>query len=71
VIDIADTLGLGATSAGMPVRFRRDNHEVVLLVERNPVPAQLRRIVPTPPTAIGEIVVIDSLEALLLRPDRL
>jgi two-component system, chemotaxis family, sensor kinase CheA len=71
VIDIADVLGLGATSAGMPVRFRRDNQDVVLLVERSPVPAQVRRIVPTPATAVGEVVVIDSLEALLLRPDRL
>jgi hypothetical protein len=29
-----------------------------------------RRVVVTPSTAIGEVVLLDSVEALLIRPDR-
>jgi len=71
VIDIASALGVGTGSSGSPFKFARGNQEFALLCERPPTPGQVRRLVASPPTALGEIVAIDSIEALLLRPDRI
>ena len=70
-VDVASSLGIGSATSGSPFRFERGTQEFALLCERPPTPGQVRRLIPSPPTALGEIVAIDSIEALLLRPDRI
>ena len=70
-LDIASALGIGTATTGAPIKFTRGSREVVLLCERAPIPGQVRRVIASPPSALGEIVAVDSTEALLLRPDRL
>ncbi|MEO8701000.1 MAG: ATP-binding protein [Kofleriaceae bacterium] len=71
VIDVAEILGLPAHTGGTVYVFRRGTASFALPCERPPVRGQIRRLVPTPPPTIGEIVAIDSIEALLIRPDQI
>lgn len=69
-IDLARALGLGDGGTGTPVQFERAGTRVAFLCDRAPVAVQARRLIVTPPAALGEIVAIDAVEALLLRPER-
>jgi two-component system chemotaxis sensor kinase CheA len=70
-LDIASSLGIGTARSGSPFRFARGTQEVSLLCEQPPTPGRVRRLIAAPPASLGEIVAIDLIEALMLRPDRL
>lgn len=70
VIDLATELGLATAGGGSVVWFARGEQRVGITCERTSTAALARRVVATPPASIGEVVLLDSVEALLLRPDR-
>jgi two-component system chemotaxis sensor kinase CheA len=70
-LDVAAQLGLPpGSSRGEPVTFERAGIRIAVLCDRAPVPALARHLIDTPDKSIGEVVLLDSVEALLLRPDR-
>lgn len=69
--DIAAGLGIGTTDTGTPMRFVKGSTELVVRCERAPLSTQVRRLIAAPPTALGDVVAIDSIEALMIRPERL
>jgi two-component system chemotaxis sensor kinase CheA len=73
VVDLAAALGLAPSNSitSRPWYFADGKREIGLLCGARPVPAQVRRLIPTPASAFAEIATIDSVEGLLLRPDRI
>ncbi len=69
-IDVAALLGLPATTTGEVVWFARGEDQISIACDRAPQPTQARRLIATPPPCVGEIVLLDSLEALMLHADR-
>ena len=55
----------------MVVWFENETHTFGVRCERRPTPAIGRRVIWTPPKSLGEVVLLDSEEALLLRPELL
>ncbi|MDX2092970.1 MAG: Hpt domain-containing protein [Kofleriaceae bacterium] len=70
VIDLAAELGLGLGTGDL-LAFQRGDERIAFPCERAATVGQGRRLVATPPQSVGEIVVLDSLEALLIRVERL
>jgi signal transduction histidine kinase len=68
-LDVAAALGM-AGGDGERHRFTRGGDAISIPCDRQPVTGAARRLIPTPDHAIGEVVVIDSVEGLLLRPER-
>jgi two-component system chemotaxis sensor kinase CheA len=71
VIDVAAALGVGASTGGELLAFERGDERIAIPCERPAAAGQGRRLIATPTTALGEVVVIDSVEALLVRVERL
>lgn len=69
--DIAAALGIGTTEGGTPVRFVKGTMELVVLCDRAPVATTVRRLIVAPASAIGEVVALDSIESLMIRPEKL
>ena len=71
LVDVAAQLGLAPPSQGVvDVYFARGRDVIGFRAERAPIEQDVRRLVPTPPNALGEIVTVDGKEAMLLRPER-
>jgi len=70
-IDLAQVLDLPGGGAGDPIWFQRGDDRVGLLCETSPTAALARRLVTTTVRSLGEVVVLDSVEAMLVRPERL
>jgi HPt (histidine-containing phosphotransfer) domain-containing protein len=70
VVDPATALGFPGTGSGDLVVFEREGVRVGVRCDRAPMPMLGRRLVVTPARALGEVVLLDSVEALLLRLER-
>ena len=70
LIDLAVALGFPPTTTSDVACFIRGEQRVALRCERAPAPVLGRRLLATPAAAIGEVVLLESLEALLVRPER-
>ena len=73
VIDLGVALGLApSNSISTSVwAFTNDELEIGLLCGGKPMPVHARRLVPTAITAFAEVCTVDSVEGLLLRPERI
>jgi len=71
VLDLAAELGIGTGASGELLAFERGDLRIAVPCERAAIAGQGRRLIATPPSSIGEVVVIDSVEALLIRVERL
>ena len=67
-LDLARELGVGSGDGGVPYAFASGDRVVVVPCVAPPEPVVARRVIATLPEAIGEVVVIETTEALLLRP---
>lgn len=70
-IDLASVLGFANPGGGAIAWFARGDDCVGIACERGSTAALGRRVVITAPSALGEVVLLDSVEALLVRPERL
>ena len=70
-LDLASELGIGTGEGGTAVRFTRDALTIGILCESAPVAQTVRRLVGTPASALAEVIGIDTVEGLLVRPERL
>lgn len=66
-VDLAAVLGLPSTTNGEEASFARGDLRIALLCERAPAQATGRRLIATADTVIGEVVLLDSVEGLLVR----
>jgi two-component system, chemotaxis family, sensor kinase CheA len=73
LVDLGVALGmLQSNSISSTVwAFSNGTLEVGLLCGDKPAMVQARRLVTTPPTSVAEVVTVDSIEGLLVRPDRI
>lgn len=73
VIDLGVALGLApSNSISTSVwAFTNDELEIGLLCGGKPAPVQARRLVATATSALAEVCTVDSVEGLLLRPERI
>jgi two-component system chemotaxis sensor kinase CheA len=73
VVELGSALGLTPSNSIQSKIWWFDNGklQIGILCGGEPVAVDARRLVSTPPTALGEVVTIDSVEALLIRPDRI
>jgi len=51
--------------------FSNGTLEVGLLCGDKPMMVQARRLVTTPSTSVAEVVTVDAIEGLLVRPERI
>ena len=71
-IDIALRLGLvDEASAGTPRYVTNGHHTIGILSDRAPAATQARRLVAVAPPSFAEIATLDTVEGLLIHPDRL
>lgn len=71
VVDVAFRLGLTTERVEAPVRFFTNGDRTVgLVTDRAPQAVSVRRLVMAPPPALGDVVVLDTIEGLLLHLDR-
>jgi two-component system chemotaxis sensor kinase CheA len=72
LVDLAIALGLPAAASVSATAwtFSNGDLDVGLLCRGQPSEVRARRLVPTPPAAPAEVVLVGSVEGLLLRPDR-
>ncbi|MEO8703969.1 MAG: ATP-binding protein [Kofleriaceae bacterium] len=73
IVDFGVALGLAPSNSISSAvwAFTNDVHEIGFLCGGRPMPVQARRLVATAATALAEVGTIDSVEGLLLRPDRI
>jgi len=73
VVDLGVALGLAPSNSISSTiwSFTNDEHEVGFLCGGRPQQVKARRLVPTPSTTIAEVATVDSVEGLLLRPERI
>jgi len=73
VVDLGVALGLApSTSISSTVwGFTNGELQLGLLCGGKPMPVQARTLVMTSPTAFGEIVTVDAVEGMLVRPERI
>lgn len=73
LVDLAVSFGMPPSNSisSMVWAFSDGKLEVGLLSGEKPLMAQVRRLVMTPPSSVAEIVTVDSIEGLLVRPDRI
>ena len=73
IVDLGIALGLTPSNSISSTvwTFSNGTHEIGLLCGGRPTEAIGRRLIATPPHALAEVGTIDSIEGLLLRPDRI
>ena len=73
IVDLGIALGLAPSNSISSAvwSFENGKLEVGLLCGGRPTPATARRLVPTPFNSLAEVGTVDSLEGLILRPDRI
>jgi two-component system chemotaxis sensor kinase CheA len=73
LVDLGVALGLPQSNSISSTvwAFSNGTLEVGLLCGDKPAMVQARRLVTTPPTSLAEVVTVDSIEGLLVRPDRI
>jgi two-component system, chemotaxis family, sensor kinase CheA len=72
VTDVSSALGFTEQPTGSGIALSREGGPAIAIIgEQLRESARVRRVIATPPHTIGEVVSIDSVEALLLRPERL
>jgi hypothetical protein len=73
VVDLGVALGLPQSNSinSTVWAFSNGTLEVGLLTGERPAVVQARRLVPTAASAIAEVISVDSIEGLLVRPDRI
>jgi two-component system chemotaxis sensor kinase CheA len=73
VVDLGVALGLSPSNSISATVWGFTNGElsIGIMAGGKPVKVQARTSVMTPPTAIGEVVTVDAVEGLLVRPDRI
>lgn len=73
VVDLGVALGLPQSNSisSSVWAFSNGEIEVGLLTGDRPQLVQARRLVPTAPAWVAEVVTVDSIEGLLVRPDRI
>ncbi len=71
-LDIGQALGIAEATSGSAIAFTRDHAPAIsIMCEQLRGTMKAHRIVPSPATASGEVVSLDMVEALLVRPERL
>jgi two-component system chemotaxis sensor kinase CheA len=72
-VDLGAALGLTPSNSisTTPWFFTDGTLEVGILCGARPVPVLARRLIATPPQTLAEIATIDSVEGLLIRPERI
>ncbi|HWU91302.1 MAG TPA: ATP-binding protein, partial [Kofleriaceae bacterium] len=73
LVDLAVAFGLPPSNSISSAvwAFSDGRLEIGLLTGEKPSLAQVRRLVMTSPTSVAEVVTVDSVEGLLVRPDRI
>lgn len=73
LVDLAVALGMQASNSISCAVWSFSNGalEVGFLCGDKPAMVQARRLVPTPPGSVAEVVTVDAIEGLLVRPDRI
>ncbi len=73
VIDLVERFGLASSDSHEPMTLRctRGDLTVYLAVSRPNTAGQILRLIAAPPQAAAEVVAIDGVEGLLLRPELL
>ncbi len=72
-IDLAVGLGFGSSNSISASLFWFSNGElsIGLACGGRPTPVDARRLIPTPTSSVAEVVTADSIEGLLVRPERI
>jgi hypothetical protein len=74
LVHLAVKLGLvdeDSAEPGTPYFISNGSRTVGLIADRDPAEVQARRLLPVAPPAFAEVVTLDSVEGLLLYPERL
>jgi two-component system chemotaxis sensor kinase CheA len=73
LLDLAVALGMPQSNSISSTvwAFTNGTLEVGLLCGDRPASVQARRLVTTPPTSVAEVITVDAIEGLLIRPDRI
>jgi len=73
VVDLGVALGLPQSNSinSSVWAFSNGTLEVGILTGERPAVVQARRLVPTASSSIAEVITVDSIEGLLVRPDRI
>jgi hypothetical protein len=73
VVDLGVALGLAPSNSISSTvwSFSNDQIEVGFLSGERPQLVQVRRLVATPHTSIAEVATLDSVEGLMIRPERI
>jgi two-component system chemotaxis sensor kinase CheA len=73
LVDLGVALGIPQSNSinSSVWSFSNGTLEVGLLTGERPAVVQARRLVTTPETAVAEVITVDSIEGLLVRPDRI
>ena len=73
VVDLGVSLGLQPSNSISATvwAFTNDRLEVGFLTGERPHVVQARRLVGTPASCVAEVATVDSVEGLLIRPDRI
>jgi len=73
VVDLGVALGLAPSNSISSTIWGFTNGELQLglMCGGKPMPVQARTLVKTPPTAFGEVVTVDAVEGMLVRPERI
>lgn len=73
VVDLNVAFGF-APSTSISTRvfwFTDGKREIGLVCGGRPTPVVARRLVPTPPSSVAEVITLDGVEGILLRPERI
>lgn len=73
IVDLGVALGLAPSNSISSAvwSFTNDTHEVGFMCGGRPQATRARRLVPTAPASLAEVVLVDNVEGLLIRPDRI
>lgn len=74
VVDLAARLGIADQAVPWTEQaryFRRNGKTFGIVGEHPPTSVRARRLIEVPPPAIAEVVVVDTIDGLLIHPDRL
>ena len=72
IIDLALRLGLADEAAHDPPRYLTNGKVTIgLVTDRSPSPVQARRLIAVPAPSFAEIVTLDTVEGLLIHPERM
>ncbi len=73
IVDLGQSLGFTPSTSISTRVFWMTNGtlEIGMVCGNRPQLVEARRLLPTPPSALGEIITIDGVEGILLRPERI